>query len=80
VKEVLVADSVWYTEHILVQDKKVTIKTNGQTVVEYTEPPQVWRPKDTAGRLISNGTFALQGHDPQSRVIFKDTMVKPFQD
>jgi hypothetical protein len=80
VKEVLVADSVWYTEHIMVQDKKVTIKINDQTVVEYTEPPQVWRPKDMAGRHIASGTFALQGHDPQSKVFFKDIMVRLLPD
>jgi hypothetical protein len=80
VKEKLVADEVWYTEHIIVQDKKVTIKINDQTVVEYTEPPQVWRPQDMAGRVISRGTFALQGHDPQSQVFFKDIMVKPLPD
>jgi Domain of Unknown Function (DUF1080) len=80
VKQVLVADNVWYTEHIIVQDKKVTIKINDQTVVEYTEPPQVWRSPDMAGRLISSGTFALQGHDPQSQVFYKDIMVKPLPD
>jgi hypothetical protein len=27
-------------------------------------------------RLISSGTFALQGHDPKSKVLFKNIMVK----
>jgi hypothetical protein len=80
VKEVLVPDKVWFTEHIIVQGKKVIIKINDQTVVDYTEPPQVWRPQDMAGRLISSGTFALQGHDPNSQVFFKDIMVKPLPD
>lgn len=80
VKQVLVNDNVWYTHYIRVEDKKVTIMVNDQTVVEYTEPPQVWRPKDMAGRLLSSGTFALQGHDPDSKVFFKDIMVKPLPD
>jgi hypothetical protein len=27
--------------------------------------------------LISSGTFALQGHDPKSKVFVKNIMVKP---
>ena len=77
VREVHVPDNQWYTEHIIVQGKKVTIKINDQTVVEYLEPENAERPKDMAGRLISSGTFALQGHDPKSKVYYKDIMVKP---
>ncbi len=77
VKEVYVKDNVWFTESIIVKGKKVTIKINDKTVVEYTEPENLDRPADMSGRKISNGTFALQGHDPKSVVYFKDIMVKP---
>lgn len=77
VKEVYVKDNEWYTEHIIVNGKNITIKINDKTVVEYTEPDNVNRPKESAGRLISHGTFALQGHDPQSTVMFKEVMVRP---
>lgn len=70
-------DNEWFTQHIIVQGKKVTIKVNGKTTVEYTEPAGVQRPADMAGRLISKGTFALQGHDPKSKVQFKNIVVKP---
>ena len=80
VKEVTVADNEWFTEHIMVQGKKITIKINNKTVVEYTEPDNVERPKDMAGRKLSSGTFALQGHDPKSKVLFKDIMVKVLPD
>jgi hypothetical protein len=76
VKEVLVKDYVWFTEEIIVQDKKVTIKVNGKVVVEYTEPADAQRPTDMAGRVLSSGTFALQGHDPNSKVYFKNLQVK----
>lgn len=71
VREVHVPDNQWYTEHIIVQGKKVTIKINDKTVVEYTEPDNAEK------RGISSGTFALQAHDPKSRVYYKDIMVKP---
>ena len=77
VKEVYVPDNVWFTEHVIVQGKTVTVKINDKTVVEYTEPENVWRPADAKGKVLSSGTFALQGHDPKSKVYFKDIMVKP---
>ena len=80
VKEVYVKDNVWYTEYIKVTGKTVTVKINDKTVVEYTEPDNVVRPEDMAGRVLSSGTFALQGHDPKSIVFFKDIMVKPLED
>jgi len=76
IKDVFVKDSVWFTEYIKVQGKSVTVKLNNQVVMEYTEPEQVTREAGMLQRLISNGTFALQGHDPKSTVYFKDIMVK----
>jgi hypothetical protein len=80
IKEVYVKDNVWFTEHITVQGKRVVIKINDKTVVDYTEPANVQRPADMAGRIISSGTFALQGHDPKSKVYFKNILVKPLAD
>lgn len=76
VKETLVPDNVWFTEYIKVVGKEVIIKINDKTVVYYTEPDNVQRPDDDKERVISNGTFALQGHDPGSTVYFKNIMVK----
>ncbi len=80
IKEVYVKDNEWFTEYIKVKGKRVTIKINDKTVVDYTEPDNVQRPADMAGRVISNGTFALQGHDPKSKVYFKDLLVKRLPD
>jgi hypothetical protein len=80
VKEVYVKDKEWFTEQIEVKGKRVVIKINDKTVVDYTEPANVQRPADMAGRVLSSGTFALQGHDPNSKVYFKDIEVKPLAD
>ena len=80
VREVHVKDNEWYTESITVQGKRVIIKINDKTVVDYTEPENVQRGRDMAGRVISSGTFALQGHDPKSKVYFKDIMVRALPD
>ena len=81
VKEVYVHDYQWFTEYIKVQDKRVIVKINDTIVVDYTQPEHPLR--DTAShpfRLISHGTFALQGHDPGSIVYFKNIMVRPLPD
>ena len=76
VKEQIVKDNEWYTEQITVQGKRITIKINDKTVVDYTEPDSI-ATKNMGGKMLSNGTVALQGHDPESKVYFKDVMIKP---
>ena len=80
VKDTLVADNVWYTEYVKVEGKRVIIKINDKVVVDYTESADVKRPEDMKGRILSSGTFALQGHDPGSKVYFKNIMVKILPD
>jgi Domain of Unknown Function (DUF1080) len=70
-------DNQWFTQHITVQGKRIVVRLNGKVVVDYTEPDNVERPPDMAGRKLSRGTLALQGHDPGSKVLFKNIMVKP---
>lgn len=73
----LVKDGEWFTEHIIVQDNTVTIKLNGKEVVKWTQPADWNGGREGAGRVISHGTFALQGHDPKSTVFYKNIRVKP---
>ncbi|HUP12351.1 MAG TPA: DUF1080 domain-containing protein, partial [Niastella sp.] len=80
VKDVYVKDYEWYTEHIIVQGKKITIKINDRTVVDYNEPDSVMQKIPVGGKRLSSGTFALQGHDPDSKVYYKEVLVKPLAD
>lgn len=66
-------DGEWFTLHIKVQDKDVTVKLDGKTMIKYTEPEDV----DREGRVLDSGTFALQGHDPESVVYYKNIKVRP---
>ena len=74
--EAPVKDDVWFDYDIIVEGKHVVVKINGKTISDYTEPEDVKRKESLAGRLIGSGTFALQAHDPGSKVWFKDIMVK----
>jgi hypothetical protein len=80
VREVFVKDNEWFTEYIRVEGKRIIIKLNDKTVVDYTEPDHVQRESGNEGRVLSSGTFALQGHDPNSKVYFKNIMVKLLPD
>ncbi|MEK6239437.1 MAG: DUF1080 domain-containing protein [Planctomycetales bacterium] len=73
-------DDKYWTQHITVQGKRIVIKIDGKTVVDYTEPDA----KDAAGkqfeRRLNEGTFCLQGHDPKSIVYFKNIKAKRLAD
>jgi len=72
-------DDEWFDYHIIVKGKSVTTKINGKVAVEWTQPDEWTPPKGMAGRKLSSGTFALQGHDPGSRVEYKNIRVKPLE-
>ncbi|MGV3762628.1 MAG: 3-keto-disaccharide hydrolase [Parapedobacter sp.] len=78
VDTVPVVDKQWYTQHIIVKDKTVRILIDGKLILEYNEPDTKTAPH--TGRTISSGTFALQGHDPGSKVLFRNIRVKILPD
>jgi hypothetical protein len=64
-------DNEYWTQHIIVQGNHVTVKINGETVVDYEQPA------DKEGPVkLSKGTFALQAHDPGSTIYYKNIRVK----
>ncbi|MGB5205252.1 3-keto-disaccharide hydrolase [Eudoraea sp.] len=77
VKENYAADNEWYTEYVKVEGKRIIVKINDIVVVDYTEPENPLREGDGVHRVLKEGTFALQGHDPGSVVFYKDIMVRP---
>jgi hypothetical protein len=68
-------DGQWFDYHITVKDKTVTIKVNGETTVEWTEP-EGGAKGAAPGRRIGEGTFAIQAHDPDSEIHYKEILVK----
>jgi hypothetical protein len=66
------ADDEWFDYEILVEGKHIQVKINGQTISDYTEPDDVKRPD----RQLSSGTFAIQAHDPKSKVFLRELKVK----
>lgn len=73
-------DDEWFDYDIKVEGRHITLKVNGEVTVDFTEP-EGWDPakelKNMPGRKLSEGTIALQGHDPKSTVFYKDISIKP---
>ena len=67
-----VKDDEWYTVHITVKGKNIVTRVNDKIVVDYTEPDGV-----TGTRKLSEGSMALQAHDPKSVVRYKNIIIKP---
>ncbi len=70
----LAEDDKWWTEEVIVQGKKITVKIDGKILLEYTEPKGAQPGNYT--RVLDSGTFALQAHDPKSVVRYKNIRVK----
>ena len=68
-------DDEWFEVYIKVEGKKVVTKVNGKTIVEWTQPDD-WKAGSSFERKLGEGTFALQGHDPGSTVLFRNLFVK----
>lgn len=76
----LVNDDEWFSLHITVKGKTVQIKVNDMLVVNYTESKNLPRPGRTTNWLLSQGTIALQCHDPESTTKYKNIRIKPLTD
>ena len=79
IKEQLVKDDEWFTEHIVVQGDMITVKVNDKQTVNWTQPKEWAGSPDFAKRVLSPGTVALQAHDPNSTVYYKNIRIKPLQ-
>ncbi len=69
-------DNEWYTQEIIVEGRHVVLKTNGKVLVDYTEPEGKEAFSKDFERRLGEGTIALQAHDPESKVYFRNLRIK----
>ncbi|MBM3745731.1 MAG: DUF1080 domain-containing protein, partial [Acidobacteria bacterium] len=67
VKEPLLGDDTWGTQHIIADGSHIIIKVNDKVVVDYVDEKN----------RFQKGHLALQQHDPGSVVHYKDLMMRP---
>ncbi len=68
-------DNEWFSYYIKVDGKKVTVKVNGETVNEFTEPADVDGPAS-----LRRGTIGLESVGSDSRVDFRNPMIRLLPD
>jgi len=66
VKEQLVGDDTWWTQHIIADGNHIVIKVNDKTVVDYVDTNNTYK----------KGHVALQQHNKGSVVEYKDLMMR----
>lgn len=71
-----VKDGEWYTYHIVVQGKTVTVSINDKKLFQYVEQDGVIGPTNK----LNMGSFAIQAHDPKSEAHYRNIKVKPLPD
>ncbi|PIF06007.1 MAG: hypothetical protein CSA36_03910 [Draconibacterium sp.] len=76
----LANDGEWFKMRIKVVENFVEVFVNDVKVNEYTEPENPWRWKGGEECRLSHGTIALQAHDPNSVVYFKNLKIRMLPD
>ncbi|MCH5372398.1 MAG: DUF1080 domain-containing protein, partial [Planctomycetes bacterium] len=75
-----VGDSQWFHIRVKVVANRICIWVNDYPTVDYLEQESSPRRSGDAGRRLSHGTFALQGHDAGSQVAFRKVAVRLLPD
>lgn len=70
------ADRQWFEMTVRVEGKHVTTFVDGKPIADYTEPADPQRPAEMAGRVLGSGTIALQAHDPDSEVHYRNIRIR----
>jgi hypothetical protein len=77
VYEAIPKDDEWFTEHVIVKGDTITVKVNDKQTVAWTQPAEWKGSPDFAKRVLTAGTIALQAHDPNSTVYYRNIRIKP---
>lgn len=73
-------DDEWFRMRIMVVGKRIRVWVNDYPTVDYVEPATPPRAKNRLGRRLSQGTIALQAHDPGSRMHFRNIRIRLLPD
>ena len=70
-------DDEWFTEHIIVKGDTITVLVNDKQTVTWKQPADWTGGREGAGRSITGpGTIALQAHDANSTVYYRNIRIK----
>jgi hypothetical protein len=70
-------DDEWFTQMVIVQGRHIIVAINDKIVNDHVEPAKPEREAGWENNVVGSGTLALQGHDPESEVHYKNIKVRP---
>jgi hypothetical protein len=73
----MVKDDEWFRLRVQVRDKQAQVWLNDTLIVDYIEPDP---PLDSMGAVLGHGVFALECCGPESKVSFRNLLIKPLPD
>jgi hypothetical protein len=76
VYKALARDDEWFTLRVTVRKPRVQVRVNDILVVDYREPDAPLPAEAPKVQRLGRGTFALQCHDPESRVFYRKVRVR----
>ena len=77
VYKAMAKDDEWFTMNVLVRRPRVQIRVDDVLVVDWVEPPGPLPEGAPKVNRLGRGTFALQCHDPGSKVVYRNLRVRP---
>lgn len=73
-------DNEWFDYVIKVEGNRILVSINSKVTADWTQPAD-WNPGrilfNMPGRKLGEGTIAIQGHDPESTIFYKDLFIRP---
>lgn len=76
----LAPDDEWFEVRAEVRGKRVKVWLEGTLLVDYREPDTLPPSWTESFQVLGSGTFALQCHDPESPVSYRNLKVRPLPD
>lgn len=72
-------DGEWFDYYIRVKGRRIVVKIDGKVVTDYTETDESPHLRGNPGRRIGSGTMAIQAHDPNSVIHYKEIYIRPLK-
>ena len=72
----MAANDQWFNLKIRVVGKHITVRVNDILMVDYVEPEAPYRTEDNNGKLIAQGSFALENYT-NKQIVFRNIRVMP---
>ncbi len=71
-----IKDNTWFKLDVLVEGNAITVKIDGNTVVEYIQPADPYRERTDINSLLGEGTFAIVS-EGTGKILFRDITATP---